>query len=316
MQIFADRVWNGRDRSLPWVAAFMGMTMLFFAGCAGWEVDPGGTGLGGNDRDRSLQTYQSLHFTVMAPSMSRSEQVAQLSEKIYSKVMFDANLLSFKSKENYPIVIYRDSLEYQQKTGFPSWSGGGTSTQLLGRALPAEREIRALTSIQTFEEILTPAVLAHEITHLIFNEYMEFFTAEDAERVRWLNEGFAMVQEMEAWDYPERDEYARLTRSLVLNDLLPLSKLTSFNPFRDPQINLGSYIWRGRSVLYSNIDIWYWQSRELTGYLIQTQGPYNFYLLLEALKGRKPLEQVISEAYPGKWRGLSDLEAAWKQSLR
>lgn len=321
-------VGNCCDRSLPWAAAFVGMAMLFFAGCAGWEVYPSGTagngrGVVGNDhdvigngRDHSLQSYQTLHFIVMAPTLSKAEQTAQISEKTYEKIMFDANLLSFKPKENYPIVIYRDGLEYQQKTGFPRWSGGGTSTQLLGRVLPAEREIRALTSIQTFIEIITPSLLAHEISHLIFNEHMEFFTAEDAERVRWLNEGFAMVQEMEAWDSPERDEYVKLTRSLILSDPMPLANLTSFNPFRDPQINLGSYIWRGRSILYTNIDLWYWQSRELTSYLIQTQGPYNFYLLLEALKGRKPLEQAISEAYPGKWRGLSELEAAWKQTQK
>ena len=50
--------------------------------------------------------------------------------------------------------------------------------------------------------------------------------------------------------------------------------------------------------------------------LLKDHLPYNFYLLLEALKGRKPLEQAISEAYPGKWRSLSELEAAWEQSQK
>ena len=316
-------VGNGRDRSLRLIPAFAGMTMMFLAGCAGWEVDPSGTA--GNGRDSSaqdddsgpsLQSYETLHFTVKAPSMSRAEAIAQFSEKIYSKVMFDANLLSFKPKENYPVIVYRDRFEYQKMSGFPAWSGGGTTTRLLARLLPAERELRALTSIQTFEEVYTPQALAHEVTHLIFNEYMEFFTAEDAERVRWLNEGFAMVQEMEAWDSPEKDEYAQLTRSLVRDNPMPLSKLMSFDPFQEPQIGLGSYNWRGYSVAYSNIEIWYWQARELTAYLIKTQGPYNFYLLLDMLKGRKTLEQAVSQAYPGKWRGLSELEDAWKQSLK
>jgi len=291
------------------------MTALLLSGCSGWEVDPSGSGSsfgsgsGHSSQDKidsSLQTYRSLHFIVSAPSILKAEQVALVSEKIYEKVMFDANLLSFKPKENYPIVIYQDALEYRNKTGNPAWSGGGTSTQILGQVLPSEREIRALTSIQTFDEVLTPSLLAHEISHLIFNEYMEFLMAEDAERLRWLNEGFATYQEMEAWDPLRREENVRLTRSFIQNSFMPLSEFTAFNPFQNAEIRVGNS---------TNIQIWYWQSRELVAYLIQTHGSYNFYIFLETLKSRKSLEQAILEAYPGQWRSLAELETAWKQAI-
>ncbi|OGR82647.1 MAG: hypothetical protein A2901_02935 [Elusimicrobia bacterium RIFCSPLOWO2_01_FULL_54_10] len=292
---------------------------LFLAGCSGWEVDPSISGSPVEPRSVSgtgLQSYESLHFRAQAPTHVKARQVSEISEKIYSKIMFDANLLSFKPRDNYPITIFRDRFEYQDQTGMPAWSGGGTLTRPLGQVLPSERDIRALTSIVTFEEVLSPALLAHEISHLIFNEYMAFFRPGDSESVRWLNEGFATYQEMEAWPDAERDSYLRLTRSLVLQNSMSMPRFLVFNPFRDPQSNIGSYNWRGQSLVFSNIDIWYWQARELAGFLIQSQGRYNFSLLLEALKARKPLNQALAEAYPGKWRSMAELENEWLLALK
>ncbi len=289
---------------------------LLLSGCAGWEIEPPGSMPASNANrqyDSGLQNYSSLHFAVNAVSSGRAIQVANISEDIYKKVMFDANLLSFKPRENYPITVFPSHAEYQRQTGYPAWSGGGALTQPLGQVLPSEREVRALTRIDTFEEVLSPSLLAHEITHLVFNEFMAFYMQDDAERVRWLNEGFATYQEMEALSPQDRDDYVHLTRSLVQQNSMSLDKLVNFNPFRDPTLNLGSYNFRGRSYLYTNIDLWYWQSREVVSYLISAQGRYNFYLLLSALKSRKTLEQSIAEAYPGKWRSLRDLESEWAQ---
>jgi len=91
------------------VSAFMGIMALLLSGCSGWEVDPSGSGshrgsgLSSSvreNRDSSLEYYQSLHFIVGASSLFRAEQVARVSEKIYEKIMFDTNLFSFKPKEN------------------------------------------------------------------------------------------------------------------------------------------------------------------------------------------------------------------------
>ncbi|OGR96994.1 MAG: hypothetical protein A2902_05260 [Elusimicrobia bacterium RIFCSPLOWO2_01_FULL_64_13] len=289
---------------------------LCLGGCAGFEVQPGPgeAGLPASAGSVPFQSYESLHFVVRARDYSLARDVAESSEEIYRKVMFDTNLLSFKPRESYRVTIYEDRDQYRDLTGNPDWSGGVTTTLLLGRGIPGEREEKARTSIATYEEVLTPRLMAHEIVHLVFNEFMEFADARIAERVRWLNEGLATFEELEYCSESERSEFFRMTQPLLRKHAQPLPRVMSANPFLESASALGSYSAGGRSVLYTNIDVWYWQSRSLVEFLILDHGRYNFYLFMEALKRGRPVEDALRDAYPGKWGGLGDLESEWRGS--
>lgn len=292
---------------------------LFLAGCAGLETDPGyRPGLlaeRSSGSKASLQSYESLHFIIRGRDYSRIIAVSELCERIYRKIMFDTNLLSFKPKENYNIVIYRTRQEYHIETGYPYWSGGGTVTELLGKVLPQERETKARTSIVTFEEAASPSLLAHEISHLVFNEFMDFMTPYDADRVRWLNEGLATYEEMEFYRPGEREEVLRATRPNVRLNAPSLDQAIAFHPFNTEVVELGNYVINGRRLPFTNIDLWYWQVRSIVGFLIEGQGEFKFYFLINALKRGMTVTDAIAEAFPGKWRNLSDLENEWRQSL-
>lgn len=293
----------------------------FLCGCSSITVYPGDSagelshkesgareGLSG----RKMQRVESLHFVVRGYNFSKIAEIARTCEDIYQKVMFDTNLLSFKPKENYSVTVYSTREEFHQITGFPSWSGGGARTKLLGNLRSEERDLRALTSIVTHEEALTTPLLAHEITHLVFNEFMEFYTAEDADRCRWLNEGLASYEELEANPPATRDEFLGVVEPLLREHALPVGEVLDFNPFRQPLVTLGTYFFQGRRFLFTNVDVWYWQCRSLTEFLIEKHGRYNFYLFMNALKVRKDVFVALQEGYPGRWRNLTDLENEWK----
>lgn len=264
---------------------------------------------------RELQSYDSLHFTVRGWSYDNIVTIGALAEDLYKKIMFDTNLLSFKPRQNYGITIYADQAEYHNRTGYPAWSGGATLTVPLGEVLPSEKDARPRTAIVTYESAALPSVLAHEISHLIFNEFMGFATTAESDRLLWLNEGFATYEEFQTYDQSERDQFLDAIRPLLQAHAYSMDELTRFRPASEPVQTVGSYFFNGQARVCTNIDLWYWQASSLTSFLIRRQGEYQFYLLLNALKRRQDLLGALSEAYPGKWSTLDDLENEWKQSI-
>ena len=262
-----------------------------------------------------MQSYQSLHFIVQSKNYDRSGKTAESCEEVYKKIMFDTNLLSFKPRENYRVVIYENQREYSQMTGYPLWSGGGAVTTPLGLVLPDEREIKARTAIDTFDPAASLPLFAHEITHLVFNEFMDTFSPDDFDKARWLNEGLATYEEMQFYPEFDRGELLRLTRPLVRQNAFPIRSAVEFKPFHEPVRSVGSYIFRGETRYFTNIDIWYWQVRDLVGFLVEKRGRYNFFVLINDLKQKKGLEDALNDAYPGDWRSLEELEREWKQGL-
>ena len=262
-----------------------------------------------------LQTYESLHFIVRGKNYEKLKNIAKISEDLYEKIMMDTNLFSFRPKEHYLITVYENPEEYYLNTGYPVWSGGGTVTLPLTQIQPLEKEIKSRTAIFTFEAMATSWLLAHEICHLIFNEFMEFDTQGESNKTRWLNEGLAVFEELEVYLNFEREAFLQMTLPLIKQNDLSLRTLLEFEPFQAKVISLGSFFYNGRTSSYTNIDLWYWGARSLVDFLIKTGGRYNFFLLLRALKQKKEFGAALNEAYPARWRDLPELESEWKRSL-
>lgn len=265
------------------------------------------------DADPEMLSYRSLHFVVYGYDSGKNMKTAEIAEDVYKKVMFDTNLMSFKPRENYRITIYRTPEEYRHKTGLPAWSGGGAMTKPLGQVLPEERGDRARTSIVTFESVLSAPLIAHEVTHLIFGEFMAFETSADFGRVLWLNEGLATFEEMEFYGEGSRGDFVQVARSIVKHEVFPISELITFRPMQTIPQNMGRYHFMNQPHDYTNIDLWYWHVQYLTQFLIQREGQYSFYIFLNGLKNGKIFVDALQEAYPGKWRTLGELENEWRQ---
>ncbi len=289
---------------------------LFWESCGSLEFVPvEQSGSASSAGSLNMQSYQSLHFIVYGNDLNRNMKVAEKAEEIYKKIMFDTNLLSFKPRENYKITIYENSEEYQQRTRFPAWSAGGATTKPLGQILPGDRDLRARTSITTFQTVLSGSLLAHELTHLVFNEFMTFETYDDMALVLWLNEGLATYEEMEFYDDALQKDFIQISRSLVKREVLPVNDMIAFRPMQTLPQTMGKYYFKNQSYEYTNVDLWYWHVRFLTEFLIRREGQYSFYLLMDALKQKKKLADALQVAYPGKWRNLTELESEWRQWL-
>src|SRR5436190_11091948 len=124
------------------------------------DIDPGGTSI------------SSLHFTLKGYSEADIRPVSVMAENLYLKIGNDTGLYSFLASGNYTIVVYRDRQEYLKKTQQPEWS----------------RAVASGGSIYLYPGSDVEPVLAHEMTHLIFNSYMQ----DKAVSYRWINEGLAM----------------------------------------------------------------------------------------------------------------------------
>lgn len=204
-----------------------------------------------------------------------------MAEKIYSRIMDATALYSFKPRENYRLVIYKDKDEFTRKTGQPEWSGG----------LNTGREIFS------YEQPGLAMVLAHETTHLIFSEYLE----GQVKSLRWLNEGLA--QNIEILFHPiatpdsMRDEWRSEIRK---TKLMSLEEIMAMNPYRASE---------------SRVALWYKTSASLTGYLLERGGTFNFSLFLKSLKMGRGLNEALTSAYPGKFKSWEGLYSAWASEM-
>ncbi|OGR80422.1 MAG: hypothetical protein A3I11_00085 [Elusimicrobia bacterium RIFCSPLOWO2_02_FULL_39_32] len=263
----------------------------------------------------SFQNYESLHFKIRGTHYEKMVLTANLCEELYGKIMFDTNLLSFKPRENYLLTIYPTREEYHLKTGYPEWSGGVTITQNLGQILPEEKEQRQRIAIATFEEMAQAPLLAHELSHLIFNEFMGFTRPEDLKTVLWVNEGFASYEELAAYEKEEKEEYLKIITLQLKQNLTSMEQIIETIPMQEKLQWIGVYDYKGKTFVYSNIDLWYWQVRSIVSFLIEKGGNYNFFLFLNSLRGNKDLNKALADAYPGKWKSQAELELEWKNIL-
>ncbi|MDD5656763.1 MAG: hypothetical protein PHF00_05855, partial [Elusimicrobia bacterium] len=129
--------------------------------------------------DAGSNEQQSLHFLVRAYGTGKAQQIADVAEACYQRIMMDTGLSSFKPLGGlYRVVVYADANEYLKKTGQPGWSSGLS----IGNA------------IYTYEGGHIEGVPCHEMTHLIFYEFMGRSVPEQ----RWVNEGLAVFEESKA----------------------------------------------------------------------------------------------------------------------
>ncbi|MFH0948504.1 MAG: hypothetical protein V1833_05865 [Elusimicrobiota bacterium] len=128
-----------------------------------------------------LSLIYSAHFIIYSMNEPLLKDLAQKVEKIYGTVISNTNFYNFNPPERFLIYIYPDAQSYKENTKRPEWSGGFATNR----------------KIYTFEEKHLSYILPHEITHLIFNDFM----GNQAVKIsKWLNEGLAMYEETKNLD--------------------------------------------------------------------------------------------------------------------
>lgn len=260
--------------------------LLLFSLAACVELPP--SGLPEQPRGRAIESpYEGLdpgykeletaHFKVSAYTTVTASLYAGLCEENYTRIMQDLGLYSFVPARPYNIVVYKDAPEFLRKTGQPEWSGGAA----YGNAL------------LLYETDANRGIIAHEMTHLIFNEFMGL---SQAAQLRWLNEGVAVYSETRA-DTDSAAAYAARLSASVQTNPIPFSQMVNLAPQSE-----------SRRV----VDRWYAQAGSVVSFMIRTGGSFSFSLFLDALRRGGDTDRALAEAYPNGWHTLADVEKAWK----
>lgn len=230
--------------------------------------------------DPGAKTVESAHFSVQAYGSEAAAAHAAALETNYTRIMQDLGLYSFVPARPYNVAIYRDAAEYRAKTGMPEWSGGAA----YGNAL------------LLYEGDRLPAVTAHEMAHLVFNEFMGL---SQAAGLRWLNEGVAVYQEGRS-NTASAAYYDGLVKNVVARNPIPFAQMVNLAP---------------QSESRTGVEAWYAQAGSVTAFLIRQGGAFNFSLFLGRLRGGADTDRALAETYPGVWKNFSDVEKAWQLEL-
>ncbi|MHB0996999.1 MAG: peptidase MA family metallohydrolase [Elusimicrobiales bacterium] len=230
--------------------------------------------------DPGAKTVETAHFKVQAYGSEAAAAHAAALENNYTRIMQDLGLYSFVPARPYNVTVYLDAAEYRAKSGMPEWSGGAA----YGNAL------------LLFEGENLAAVMAHEMTHLVFNEFMGL---SQAQALRWLNEGAAVYQEGRS-NTASASYYDGLLKNLVVRNPIPFSQMVNLAP---------------QSENRAGVEAWYAQAGSVVSFLVRQGGSFNFSLFLGRLKGGADTDRALAEAYPGVWKNLSDVEKAWQLEL-
>jgi len=226
--------------------------------------------------DPGFKTEETAHFSVQANTADAAVSNASLCEQNYSRLMQDLGLYSFVPAKPYNVVLYRDAAEYHTKTGQPDWSGGAT----LGNAL------------LLYDSPGLTATMAHEMTHLVFNDFMGL---SQAAALRWLNEGVAVYEESRS-NQTSAAYYAATVRDSVSGNPIPFSQMASLTPQNESR---------------TGVERWYAQVGSVIGFMIKQGGSFNFSLFLGRLHDGATVDKAIEDTYPGVWKNLADVEKSW-----
>ncbi|MFI5344942.1 MAG: peptidase MA family metallohydrolase [Elusimicrobiota bacterium] len=229
--------------------------------------------------DAGSSEQQGLHFKVKAYGAEVSQSVSNMCESAYTRVMNDTGLYSFQPRGMYSIVVYGSQDEYRKKTGQPDWSAGVT----VGNA------------IYTFYSDRLNGVLSHEMTHLI---WFEFMNGRLSDQQRWVNEGLAVYEEAKAGNQG-RELFVTFLPTLR-SAPLPMDQLQNLAPNNERAYDAS---------------LWYAQAESMIRYMIEKGGRIGFGQFLIAIRDGQNFDAAVFAGFPGQWRTLGDFENDWKRSL-
>ncbi|MEK7234371.1 MAG: DUF1570 domain-containing protein [Elusimicrobiota bacterium] len=207
-------------------------------------------------------------------------------ERIHFRLRMDLGMLSpWMSKERINLFVYSGRETFLAgEFSPPQWSNGLAIYDRKAVAMPEMKDSRKMI-----------AVMAHEITHLLFDSYWK---EAHREAPSWLNEGLAMLEEAES---PERPETSVWYRQMTLIDPGRFPDLETFfaaTPTKDAHADPTA------------VEQWYIQAYSVTHYLLRKHSRLQFKSLCAALRDGKPLAHALWLAY--RHKKISDLDRKWR----
>lgn len=230
------------------------------------------------------QELKGEHFKVYyTKDRVFAKEVLEKSEYYYDKIASDLGYVrysSFWSWENRAkIYIYSekdDYLTYIKKYDHPTWA--------VGIANYDDKEIISYVDSAGFLD----SVLPHEITHLIFRDYVGGKNIPI-----WIDEGVAQ------WQEKGRAQFAKKKMRKLLESYtpIPIERLTTLNI--------------GKVTNEAIVELYYVQAISLIDFLVRSYGGDNFIFFCKYLRDGKDVGEALKFTYPVSIRSVDVLHNKW-----
>ena len=192
-------------------------------------------------------------------------------------IIKDLDYIFFNTYKKIKIYVYRNQRDYFARTKTSHWAGGHA-------VLHGER------TIYTFEQKdLLRNILAHEVTHLVFDSYMG--TPRHA-NLTWLHEGLAVYED-------KRFSKKKWNIKRLLKHKLPhVREILKYNSGLDNNSE--------------QISLWYMQVGTLIMFLFEIDR-MGFKIFCENFKTYKNIDMALSSTYPWNFRNIDELNVAFRK---
>ena len=232
------------------------------------------------------QELKGDHFIIYHKGTdSFASEVLRKSESYYNQISSDlgyARYSNFWQWDNrVKIYIYPSQEAYLEATGGVKWSHG-----------LADYDKKEIHSYERKEGFLD-AMLPHEMTHLIFRDYVGFKGGIPL----WLDEGVAQ------WEEPAKRAVARQ----VMKYLIANGRVYTMKELTETDV-------RGITDT-SEVANFYVQAVSVIDFLVEEIGASEFITFCRQLRDGKSFEEALTFAYPTSMRTLSELEEKWKRYI-
>jgi len=229
---------------------------------------------------------ETFHFVIHCNDEKLTDEIALKVEQYYV-IPTDLGLDegNFWMKDKVHIYIYDTPQEYFQVTGRDSWTSG--YSKFKRRSIYAYKDI----------DHLIDAVIPHELTHLVFANFMEF----SDNYPKWLTEGLAMYEETK-YCKAYLNNYQKILNQMKQGKYFSVDALTKINISGEKNIEL--------------IHFWYVESLSLITYLIDGYGRGRLYTFCKNLKEGMELNKAIENAYSPEIKNLPELTGLWLNYIK
>ncbi|MBI4425312.1 MAG: hypothetical protein HY554_16400 [Elusimicrobia bacterium] len=232
----------------------------------------------------------SPHFVVRHEAPFLPPGFALRLEKIHNRLRMDLSMFSpWMAKERLKIYLYA-SRESYAKGEFkpPAWSNGIAFRQ---------QKLVAVHNQPSLQKLVE--VLGHETTHLLFESY---WWERGGPPPQWLNEGLAMMEEIDDPRTPERSDWFQAMSLLEPDKAMPVQRFMEIRPTTDLQ-----------DQDKETVSLWYLQAYSLVHFLYREHSRLQFLNFCGRLRDGKELDSALWDVY--RYRGAVELDRAWRAWL-
>ncbi len=224
------------------------------------------------------------HFIVYYVNEAmQPKEVIRKAEFYYNRIAEDLGYARYSNfwqwDKRVKIYIHPSAEAFQAATGQPQWSHGMASYLQ-----------KSIHTIEANENFLN-AVLPHEITHLIFRD----FVGLEGQVPLWMDEGVAQWEE----DEKRQSVLQAMPRLVASGNVYTLERLTSMDVRKEADPNA--------------VGLFYLQAISLIDFLIKTHGSSTFTVLCRALRDGKSFQDSLRLTYSGSIQTIEELDNKWRK---